>query len=95
MRANNQISGIIDTEQGPVTFLCNNIDFCFNFMNPIPFNEKGERQCSRVRTENNFIFGKTYANHEIAIYFLEKELDVFTHQPVYSSAFFCFSPRYS
>lgn len=88
MRANNQISGIIDTEQGPVTFLCNNIDFCFNFMNPIPFNEKGERQCSRVRTENNFIFGKTYANHEIAIYFPEKELDVFTHQPVYSSAFF-------
>ncbi len=88
MKENVSISGIIDSKQGPVVFLCNNKDFCFNFMNPFPFNEKGERQCCGILTENDFIFGRTYTNREIAIFCRTEELDVFANQPFYTSAFF-------
>lgn len=81
------ITGIIQTENKPVIFSVKENEFEFTFMTDSIYSFSKRNIPTKVPSENEFIFGKTHGNHDIAIYTGNIELEVLGSRCLNTSAY--------
>ena len=84
------ITGIIPTSSKPLIFSVQKTDFLFSFMTDSSYNffiNSETSETVKVPVKEEFIYGKTHENHNIAIYAGNMDFEVKGSQGLYTSAY--------
>lgn len=83
----NKISGVIYNEKQPIIFTIDKEDYICEFYTENIYQYIKNNTILKCYSKNNFLYGKTHDNHNIAIYYNYDELEIYNRATLYTSCY--------